>query len=80
MIKRSVLFITLLLVSVIPLAGGSTGKIKGKIIDTESQQPLVGVNVYLDGTATGTASDESGSYLIINVPAATYTVVVSYVG
>ena len=80
MIKRSHLFLTLLLVSVIPLAGGSTGKIKGNIIDNEGQQSLIGVNIYLDGTAIGTASDELGNYLIINVPAATYTVVVSYVG
>ena len=79
-IKRSYLLIALLLVSVIPLTGGSTGKIKGKIIDSDSQQPLVGVNVYLDGTAIGTASDESGKYLIINISAASYTVVVSYVG
>ena len=80
MIKRSHLFLALLLVSVIPLAGGSTGKIKGNIIDNEGQQSLIGVNIYLDGTAIGTASDELGNYLIINVPAATYTVVVSYVG
>ena len=52
MIKRFQLFLALLLVSVIPLAGGSTGKIKGKIIDDEMQQSLIGVNVYLDGTAT----------------------------
>ena len=80
MIKRFHLFLALLLVSVIPLAGGSTGKIKGNIIDNEGQQSLIGVNIYLDGTAIGTASDELGNYLIINVPAATYTVVVSYVG
>ena len=80
MIKRFHLFLALLLVSVIPLAGGSTGKIKGNIIDNEGQESLIGVNIYLDGTAIGTASDELGNYLIINVPAATYTVVVSYVG
>ena len=70
----------LLLVSIIPLSAGSTGKIRGRIIDTESKQPLVGVNIYLSGTAIGTASNGEGSYLIINIPAATYTVVVSYVG
>ena len=53
MIKRFHLFLALLLVSVIPLAGGSTGKIKGNIIDNEGQQSLIGVNIYLDGTAIG---------------------------
>ena len=80
MVKRLYLLIMLLLVSIIPLSAGSTGKIRGRIIDTESKQPLVGVNIYLSGTAIGTASNGEGSYLIINVPAATYTVVVSYVG
>ena len=56
---------------------GATGKLKGKVNDDQGK-PLVGVNIYLDGTPIGTASDDSGDYLIINVPAATYTLVVSY--
>ena len=47
MVKRLYLLITLLLVSIIPLSAGSTGKIRGRIIDSESNQPLVGVNIYL---------------------------------
>ena len=58
---------------------GSTGKIKGVIKNTKGE-PLIGVNIYLEGTAIGTATDENGKYLIINVPAATYVVFVTYVG
>ena len=58
---------------------GSTGKITGKITD-DQRENLIGVNVYLDGTAIGTATDNNGRYLIINIPAATYTIIVSYVG
>ena len=58
---------------------GATGKITGRVLD-EQGQGLIGVNIYLEGTAIGTASDQNGRYLIINIPAATYNVLVSYVG
>tara|TARA_B100001013_G_scaffold223727_1_gene136826 strand:- start:197 stop:547 length:351 start_codon:yes stop_codon:yes gene_type:complete len=79
--KRSIVLITTLyfLILTSNVFAGATGKLKGTVNDDQGNS-LVGVNIYLDGTAIGTASDESGNYLIINVPAATYTVVVSYVG
>ena len=61
------------------LFGGATGKLMGTVKD-EQGKPLAGVNIYLDGTGIGTAADQDGQYLIINIPAARYTVVVSYVG
>ena len=61
------------------LFGGATGKLTGAVKD-EQGKPLAGVNIYLDGTGIGTAADIDGQYLIINIPAAPYTVVVSYVG
>ena len=64
---------------VVALFGGSTGKLTGTVKD-EQGKPLAGVNIYLDGTGIGTAADKNGQYLIINIPAAPYTVVVSYVG
>ena len=64
---------------VVALFGGATGKLTGTVKD-EQGKPLAGVNIYLDGTGIGTAADKDGQYLIINIPAAPYTVVVSYVG
>ena len=58
---------------------GATGKLTGYVNDNQGK-PLAGVNIYLDGTAIGTASDKNGHYLIINIPAAPYTIIVSYVG
>ena len=80
MIKNFIQLIAILLLWLNFLIGGSTGKIKGKIIDENSKEPLVGVNIYLDGTSIGTASDLSGNYFIINIPAASYDIVISYVG
>ncbi|TAJ14432.1 SusC/RagA family TonB-linked outer membrane protein [Marinilabiliaceae bacterium JC017] len=37
-------------------------KIKGKIVDGETGEPLVGVNVYISGTPVGTISDSEGNY------------------
>lgn len=59
---------------------GTTGKIAGQITDSESGDPLPGVNVFLDGTVLGAATDADGYYYILNVPPATYSLVVSYIG
>ena len=53
---------------------GVTGKIAGKITDAESGEPLPGVNVIVEGTNMGAASDVNGNYFIINVPPSTYDV------
>ena len=59
---------------------GTTGKIAGQITDSETGDPLPGVNVFLEGTALGAATDVDGYYYILNVPPATYNLVISYVG
>jgi outer membrane receptor protein involved in Fe transport len=60
--------------------GGTTGKISGQITDSESGEALPGVNVFLEGTTLGAASDVDGYYYILNIPPATYNLQVSYVG
>ena len=59
---------------------GTTGKIVGTVTDSKTHQPLIGVNIYLDNTTLGAATDENGEYFIINVPAGTYTLKASYIG
>ncbi|MEO0130781.1 MAG: carboxypeptidase-like regulatory domain-containing protein, partial [candidate division WOR-3 bacterium] len=59
---------------------GETGKIAGRIIDANTKEPLVGVNVIVEGTELGAATDATGHYLIINVPVGTYDITASYVG
>jgi len=59
---------------------GTTGKIAGLITDSESGDPLPGVNVFLEGTSLGAATDVDGYYYILNVPPTTYNMVVSYIG
>jgi len=60
--------------------GGTTGKIAGTVRDTQSGEPLVGVNVVIQGTAFGAATSIDGSYVIVNLPPGKYTLIGSAVG
>ncbi len=76
-----IFFISLyLLTAQINLFGGTTGKIAGKATDKKSGEPLIGVNIILLGTTTGSATDVDGSYFILNIPPGTYKVKASLVG
>ena len=58
----------------------TTGKIAGVVSDSETGEALVGVNVYLEGTSLGAATDEDGYYVILGVSVGTYDIVAEYVG
>lgn len=59
---------------------GNTGKIVGRVVDAETGEPLVGVNVLVEGTTLGAATDANGEYFIINVPPGTYRVKAMMIG
>jgi outer membrane receptor for ferrienterochelin and colicin len=63
-----------------PALALAAGKIRGKVIDKESKEALVGANVSIDGTTYGAATNVDGEYLILNVPAGTYTLKATFVG
>ncbi len=62
------------------LLAGTTGKISGRILDAENNEPLPGVNIIVDGTQMGAATDINGFYQIINLPPGTYTLVMRMIG
>ncbi len=59
---------------------GTTGKIAGITKDADTGEALPGVNVVIEGTTMGAASDAKGNYFIINVPPGVYTVRTTMVG
>lgn len=61
------------------LAQAQSGKIEGRVTDTNGE-PLIGVNVAIEGTTRGAATDIDGYYFILNVRPGTYTLVATYLG
>ncbi len=59
---------------------GQSGMILGTITDNATHQPLPGVNVILDGTALGAASDMDGNFHIPGIPVGFYHVRFSAIG
>lgn len=62
------------------LRAGTTGKISGRVIDKNSHEPLVSVNVVLTGTTLGAPTDLDGYYNIINIPPGSYDVEFRLIG
>ncbi|KAA3615275.1 MAG: TonB-dependent receptor [Calditrichaeota bacterium] len=58
----------------------NTGKFSGKVIDKETGDPLPGVNVQIEGTSLGAATNLDGEYVILNIPSGTYTLRASFIG
>lgn len=59
---------------------GTTGKISGSVKDAETNEPLPGCNIVIEGTTLGAASNIDGEFFILNIPPGTYTVRASMVG
>jgi len=61
------------------LFGAEYGRIRGRVIDSETGEPLVGADVIIEGSELGAATDEKGEYTVLYVPAGTYRLVSSYI-
>ena len=78
---KSIIATTFLLILFIPAAyGGTTGKISGKVVDAQTKELPIGVNIVIVGTTLGASSDLNGEYFIINIPPGTYQLRASAVG
>ncbi|MGD8778871.1 MAG: TonB-dependent receptor [Ignavibacteria bacterium] len=69
-----------LLVPAVYLNAGTTGKLTGKVTDAETGEELPLVNITLEGTQLGAATDLEGNYVILNIPPGIYTVKFQYIG
>ena len=59
---------------------GTTGKIAGTVRDARTGEPLPSVNVVIDGTTLGAATNPDGYFAIINIPPGRYKVTAALVG
>ncbi|MDZ7288797.1 MAG: TonB-dependent receptor [candidate division KSB1 bacterium] len=56
------------------------GKIEGYVLDSKNNDPLPGANVLVRGTTYGAATDLKGKFVILQIPAGDYKLVVRYMG
>lgn len=70
----------LLFLVLIPLTVLAGGKIKGRIFDRETAQPLIGANVVIDGTTSGAVTGPEGEFSIVDVTPGVYAVQGRFLG
>ncbi|KPL00600.1 MAG: hypothetical protein AMJ91_04130 [candidate division Zixibacteria bacterium SM23_73_3] len=69
-----------LLLSSVPTFAGVTGKISGRVIDSETGVELPGASIRIEGTTMGNMAGPDGSYFIINIPPGSYSITASLIG
>ncbi len=81
-LARSVLHLSLILMLFASsfINAGTTGKLSGKVLDSETKDPVIGATIVITGTNFGAVADLDGYYYINNISPGTYTVVVSSIG
>lgn len=77
--KNFLLFVFIIISSTFSIYS-QTGKIAGTIKDASTGEPLIGVNVILEGTGIGAATDLNGYFVILNVSPGIYNLKASYIG
>lgn len=63
---RKIIFLTLLILQTLwlPLSAQQVIKVSGKVTDSETKEPIVGVTVVVKGTTNGTITDYDGNYTL----------------
>lgn len=70
----------LLGISTAPASAQETGRIQGRVVDSETQRPLNGVQVSIPEISRGAFTNAQGAFVIFGVPAGTHTVLAQMVG
>ena len=74
-------FLTIITILLLTVAGKSqTGKISGTVKDISTGEALPFVNIIVEETNYGAASDVDGNYAMIGIPPATYSIKASAIG
>lgn len=68
------------LLSTAAIAVAQSGSIKGRVVEQETSEGIVGANVVVKGTTIGTVTDTDGNFELTNLPDGSSTVVVSFIG
>ncbi len=63
-----------------PLFAGVTGKVSGRVVDSQTGEELPGASIRIEGTTLGNMAGPDGSYYIISIPPGEYSVTASLIG
>lgn len=74
------LHIIVLMIIVLATSAFAASKIRGKVKDKQTAEPLIGASVVIDGTTQGASTDVNGEFIILNVQPGKYTLRASYLG
>ncbi|HEY4612171.1 MAG TPA: TonB-dependent receptor [Bacteroidota bacterium] len=78
--NQRILGVAVLLAGIFSSAYAGNGKITGHVTDSDTREPLIGVNIVIAGTSYGAATDIEGRFVILNVPPGAYDLRASSVG
>ena len=79
MVKYMESLLTIVVLFSTMFAQTANAKIAG-VVTGEDGTPLVGANVFVEGSDLGAATDELGRFFILNVPVGNYSVKAEYIG
>lgn len=73
-----IVFFILLFVAIDALC--QSGQLSGRILDSQTQEPLPFAHIFINNTTIGTTSDVDGNFLLQNVPVGINEVIYSFMG
>ena len=79
-LKKAVLFFTIIVINTTNLIAQNTGTISGKVVDAQTKESLIGVNILVLDTQLGASTDMKGNYFIQKIPLGTYRLRFDYIG
>ena len=62
------------------LTAQNAGQLSGRILDEQTQLPIEGVTLILEGSTMGVVTDEGGYFNFKDVPSQSYNLIVSHLG
>ncbi len=75
---KQLIFVFLLSIAPVALMA-QTGSVEGVITDAGTGETLIGATAMLQGTTTGTITDFDGNFILRNITAGDYNLVISYI-
>ena len=70
----------ILIILITSVVAFAIGRIEGRITDSETGEPLPGVNIIIKGTYLGAATDLDGRFIIAGVKPGSYDLQASFIG